>query len=81
MSDDQTAEVLAKLNALADKLVPVAGTLMMVATSNGRCAREPDVHEEHCDCQVCKAFLATQAVITGLDEAIKSIKGEGVSER
>lgn len=56
-----------QLNLIADSLVPVAGALMFIATSNGRCAREPEIHEEDCDCQVCRAYVAVQSAITELE--------------
>lgn len=66
-------ELKAKLGELADRLVPVAGYLMYVATSNGRVAREPDEHDEGCDCQCCRAFLATQDVTTKLGEIVRAL--------
>ncbi len=61
-------ELSNKLDELANKLVPVAGLLMHVACSNGRVAREPEIHEEDCKCQVCCAFLAVQDVINRLEK-------------
>jgi hypothetical protein len=39
-------ELKTELNRLADLLYPVAGLLMHVACSNGRVAREPEIHEK-----------------------------------
>lgn len=72
--DVSDPEIADRLDRLADSLVPVAGTLMCVAVSNGRCAAEPDSHEEGCTCQVCKAFVTTQAATTGLSEIIKALR-------
>ncbi len=66
--------VLERLNTIADSLVSVAGTLMMVALTNGRSATEPEIHEEGCDCNICRAFLSTQAAITNLSEIIEQIE-------
>lgn len=71
MSDSEIAD---RLGQLADSLVPVAGTLLRVAVSNGSCAAEPDTHEEDCTCQVCRAFVATQTATTGLSEIIKVLR-------
>ncbi len=55
-----------RIAKVANRLVPVAGFLMFVATSNGRCARWPEEHEEGCECQTCTAFLTVQSCITEL---------------
>ncbi len=67
------AELVSRLDVLADRLVPVAGYLMRVATSNGRCAAEPDIHEPNCPCELCRAFFATQSVTTELTEIIGAL--------
>lgn len=71
-----TTEIIDRLDRLANTFVPVAGTLMQIACSNGRSAREPDIHEADCDCQVCKAFTAVQAATTELDAIVKAMREE-----
>ncbi len=66
-----TTDQRAKLNAIADRLAPIAGFLMGVALSNGRIAREPEIHEEGCDCQVCRAFLGTQQCMNELEALLR----------
>jgi len=71
-----SGDLIARLNSLADRLVPVAGYLMSVATSNGRCAAKPDEHDEGCGCQCCRAFVATQSAITELSKIIHELHEE-----
>ncbi len=65
-----------RLDRIANRLVPVSGYLMYVATSNGRCAQEPDEHEEGCDCECCRAFLGTQDCITQLAKIVDELRGK-----
>jgi hypothetical protein len=66
-------ELKTELNRLADLLYPVAGLLMHVACSNGRVAREPEIHEKGCECRVCEALLNTHAVMNKLEEIIRGL--------
>lgn len=62
-----------KLNEMGDRLVPVAGLLMQIACSNGRVAKEPEIHEEGCKCRVCNAFLTVQDIQNKLEEIIRNV--------
>lgn len=67
-------EMKKRLSDAADRLCPVAGLLMHVATSNGEVAREPEIHEEGCECQVCEALLNTHAVMNELEAVIREVE-------
>jgi len=66
-------ELLGRLNDIATQLAPVAGTLMMVACSNGKAPWQPEEHDEGCDCQICRAFLATLDAQNKLEAIIKEL--------
>jgi hypothetical protein len=64
-------QIRAELGSIADRLVPVAGTLMMVA------CRDEEEHLEGCECLVCRAFLGTQGCINRLEALARALEARG----
>lgn len=62
------SELIDRLSSMADRLVPVAGELM------SRACRDEEEHLEGCDCNTCKAFLATHSCINEMEEIIRQLK-------
>jgi class 3 adenylate cyclase len=70
----EVAELKARLGAVVDRLVPVAGELMR------RGCGDSIQHMVTCECPTCRAFIATQACQNELEDIIRALQGGGCHE-
>lgn len=61
-------EIIAELNLIGDKLVPVAGLIMQLA------CQDPFIHEPDCNCRKCQAFLAVHDCQNRLEKIVKQLR-------
>lgn len=62
------ASLIARLDRIADSLVPVAGALMQ------RACGDDYEHAANCNCYTCRAFVASQAATTELSRIIDELR-------